>query len=219
MARRGPKKEGEEVSRDPDLRLIRLVLDDLEDIEADTCQNATGRQLRRASVPLRRLLVDNGGGIFKKAWSQIFPKGPSLKIMSSRLERGRCVGNGLAVALETNLPEGRLFYTQISYEPAAFLHNPHIVELMSLSTFLNSHVMYAPGIWLSRVQFIKYVANKAGGVHFDASLEEHEVKMLELAEYSFLGGVNCVDLAIKATGQTVANDAMVRRWVTAARHL
>lgn len=217
---RGSKHTSGKAYDEIDLYLIRLVLDDLEDIAADTCANATVRQLRRASAPLRRLLIDNGGGLLKKAWSQIFSQGPSLKIEASRLERGRCIGNGLAVVLEANLPEGRLFQTKVAYEPNAFLSNACVVERMNLPTFLKSHVLYSPNVLLSRGQFIKYVANKAGGVHLDESLEEHELQMLEIAEtYSFMGGINAIDLAMKSIGQTLSNDAMIGQWVAAAKTL
>jgi hypothetical protein len=56
---------------------------------------------------------------------------------------------------------------------------------LKLSHFKRQKVLFEDGVFATRVEVIKYVANKWGGVHFDNRLDDQVMTMIDHAGYYY----------------------------------
>jgi len=142
-------------------------------------------ELRRMSGVLRRLLIDRD--ITKIAAPRIArfhflapDNAPYYKFGDKHPPT--FFGSGGASAFDMILRAFWMVPTVLDDKEAFELakHHPEATVELRLDGFLSQNVLCFLGIWISRAQVIKYVANKASGVHSDAPADGIEVALSRL---------------------------------------
>jgi len=167
------------LNREPvDTELGRQIRSDLEYLQKSWNQVEIDDDfLRRDSVILRRLLIDEGGGILRTYRRQLGHRG-DLKVMAvdfkAQLEgldrsqvkfatAGGATHMGLMVAGAVIGSRGTMNDAQMK----AQFERGLVVRRVSLTRYLQSTCMVIDGRSILRHNVIQYIANRRGGVHFD----------------------------------------------------
>jgi hypothetical protein len=212
--------------------LVELTLEDLRHIAKETEPECDDHQLRRVSVQLRRLLVEN---TFIQSWKllQLQPKSPVVVAPRLRAEGlgqhdfavagGGTIG-GLAIANARFMP-GRT----LSAEAAKAIYEREKNDMaysFSLSEYKDSCAVYVTDLKISRRQLVQYVANKKGGAHLDhkRKKDEEAYSALDVALAGpvvfgggpNLPGKNAVYLELLSIGQFLTNSPDTKRFLEAA---
>lgn len=223
-----------------DLELIELVEEDLIHIGAETEPTCTDHQLRRVSVQLRSLLVEDN---LIKCWRLLglVPKQPVIIAPRLRTEgldaRATAVAGGGqvggAMIANVRLVEG-------------WAPSPDEITAMyekekgdweapwNLSDYKESCGVFVNGMKIKRRQIVSYVANKKGGAHLDSSRKKDEdtYKALDESlkgltfggEMNALGekvteGKNIVYMELLSIGQQLYASADIQRLISACREV
>jgi hypothetical protein len=134
--------------------------------------------LRRDSVVLRRLLIDNGGGLLRTYRKQLGHRG-DVKVEAVEINEtiadldrakvrfasaGGATHAGMSVRGVVNyagaMPDGKV--------KERFLRGPeHALRKIGLARYLDATCLIVQGVSVSRRSLIQYIANRGGGVHYD----------------------------------------------------
>lgn len=160
-----------------DLDLARLVAEDLDYLFRDWNQDIDDASLRRSSPVLRALLVD---GLLARAAHQV---GRGIRVMAPAISR---------VVTEVELRECIFFQTGGAQYKGMIIQSMSVITRaktsaeikasyerekgvigksypVKLGVFLKQTSFVVKGVLINREEVIKYVANKLGGAHYDAS--------------------------------------------------
>lgn len=215
-----------------DRELLGIVLDDLKHIQKESNPECSDHQLRRISVQLRGLLVEDR--LFR-AWRTLGlqPKAPA--IIAQRLRTDHLDENALAVAAGGQIGGASIAGVQFmpgvvaTPEDAKRMYEQGKADLeykFSLSEYKDSCAIFVKGKRVKRVQLVKYVANKKGGAHLDASRKDEEIySLLDAAgENLVFGGTksdsinvpgkNAIYLELLSIGQNVSSAPDIQRLMT-----
>jgi hypothetical protein len=156
-----------------DQELLETTLEDLRHIAGETDPECDDHQLRRVSVQLRRLLVEDG---FVRAWKllQLEPKSP--KVVAPRLRTDDLQPDDFAVAGGGQI--AGLAIGNAKFMPGRALSADEVKALyerekndmaynFSLSEYKDSCAVHATGRKITRKQLVQFIANKKGGAHLD----------------------------------------------------
>jgi hypothetical protein len=183
--------------------LVENTLEDLRHIAKEAGPNADDHQLRRVSVQLRQLLVDD---YLIRSWRllQLEPKAPT--IIAPRLRPEQYGSEDFAVAgggMVGGLAVGAL----------------HIAD------FMQSCAVYVKGRKVSRKQLVQYVANKKGGAHLDGSRKNDEeaysaldnvTDAVQVKGDEKLSPKNTIYLELLSIGQNLTQSPDIQRFMEAA---
>lgn len=212
-----------------DLELARLVVEDLDYLFKEWNQDIDDASLRRSSPVLRALLVE---GLLARAAHQV---GRDIRVMapaSSRVvtetelrectffQSGGAKYKGTIVQSMSMIPRAKTpAEIKASYERQKEITGKSYP--VKLGIFLKQTSFVVKGVLINREEVIKYVANKLGGAHYDASrasVKEGRDVTLE-QKYALLdqvrAGMNTADknaiyYELLSVGQRVANSRDVR---------
>ena len=165
---------------------MQLTLEDLLHIAKETEPECDDSQLRRISVQLRHLLVEDA---YVRSWKllQLQPKSPT--IVAPRLRADDMRPDDFAVAGGGNIAGLSIANAKImpgralSAEEAKALYEREKDDLaygFSLSEFKDSCAVYVSGRKVTRKQLVQYIANKKGGAHLDHTRRKDEEAYLSL---------------------------------------
>jgi len=160
--------------------LVELTLEDLHHIAKETYPDCDDHQLRRVSVPLRNLLIEDW---LVRSWKllQLQPKSPV--IIAPRLRTEGLQPNDFAVAGSGNVAGVAVGNVRIRLGRASSpeelkaryeQEKDDIKHAFSLSDYKESCALYMRGQKISRRQLVQYVANKKGGAHLDNTRKTDE---------------------------------------------
>lgn len=189
---------------------LQVVQQDLDYLTKEWDQEVSDDSLRRSSPVLRRFLVE---GQLLRAWRNIgFVGQPEVVALtlSKRLSvgslnavkfasaggaeyQGKCMG-------QTFLSDEALAPSEI--QKIAGLGPPEVKQ--NLTDFVNSPCVVVEGTTISRLELIKYVANKLGGAHYDSKREKDYQRLLDYAGQTYsLAGKNSVYFELLSVGQAL----------------
>jgi hypothetical protein len=221
-----------------DFELLRIVLEDLHHVRKVTGPTCTDSELRRVSVQLRHLLVEDA---YVRSWKRLGlqPKAPFIiapRLRTDGLDQnafavaGGGDVNGLSIA-NFRMEVGRTY----SPEEARARYEREKGDLdfpFSVSDYKGSTSVYLDGRKVSRKQLIQYVANKKGGAHLDHNRKKDEevYALLDKAlarPDSFGGrigdpetpGKNSIYLELLSIGQQLTSSPDTMRYMAAAEVL
>lgn len=189
-----------------DSGLEALVLNDLAYLAESWTTPITEYSVMKESAVLRRLLVDNGA-ILQRYRRSIGLKGePHVRAIDLRAALGSdyaqaafaTAGGGVVGGITLVLP---LFSERELTTPPATAF-PTVTT--TLSRYLSSSCMVVDGLAVTRIQLIKYVANKLGGVHYDTKRKPDEkiFRMLDVRRRQFATlDVDLVHFEVLCIGQ------------------
>ena len=165
---------------------LRVVYDDLAFLKRQERREPSRTDVRVAAVILRRLLHE---GILASAWQKLTLKGEPhfeaidlaavLEEVPPRYVNYAYAGGAdtagaqhlgmalLVVPREEAQSEG---YEEVAQRVGRLLH-PGRKRTFSLKEFCDSPAVISGGVTVSRLGVVRYVANKLGGVHWDAKRE------------------------------------------------
>jgi hypothetical protein len=157
-----------------------VLLDDMEfmreSIQKDQIRSG---EIRRMSAILRRFLVD---GMIKKVSSprtgkiNIICPDESKFVISNKKQKFLFFGLGfikifgIYVACPT---------IENSNNPRNIDFNPEQSVSLTVDEFKKQNVIAFQGVWITRHDIIKFIANKAGGVHSDERREKPKEKIIQ----------------------------------------
>jgi hypothetical protein len=182
-----------------DLQQLTDARDDLLHLRTIAKIDAKSGDARRASVTLRKLLVD---GTLIRDWKRMgFPKSPQIlatRIGTAGLEEDVTTGAGM-------LGLGGIrwgFHPKISKLDTMLVMRTlkPTDHLFMLPDYIRSACAILGGHVITRHQLIKYVANKADGVHSDPKREKAYEAALDEADVMKVGGAD--DDTMKAISLT-----------------
>jgi hypothetical protein len=221
--------------------LVELTLADLCHIAKETAPECDDHQLRRVSVQLRNLLIED---CFVRSWKllQLQPKSPT--VIAPRLRTDGLGPNDFAVAGGGDL--GGVSIAKFRYMPGRALSAEEMKANyerekkdfeypFSVSEYKDSCAVYVGGQKISRKQLVQYVANKKGGAHLDNSRKKDEQAYSALdaalktslvfgARHGADGkldlpGKNAVYLELLSIGQYLTSSPDSKRFVESAQSL
>lgn len=175
-----------------DLELIELVREDLLHIQKECQPNCTDHQLRRISVQLRQLLVEDK---LVRVWKllDMDPKQPI--VLAPRLRHKELDDRAVAVAGGGQI--GGVRIANVKFTPgkasteaeikARYEREKQDIECQfHLADYKQSCGLFIKGTAIQRRQIVAYVANKKGGAHLDTRRKKDE------------DAYKCLDDAIKS---------------------
>lgn len=221
-----------------DRELVETTLEDIRHIARETEPLCDDHQLRRVSVQLRRLLVDDA---FVRSWKllKLQPKSPT--VVAPRLRADGLFSSDFAVAGGGDV--GGISIGNAKFMPGRALSSEEVKALyerekndmefnFSLSEFKDSCAVYAAGQKITRQQLIQYIANKKGGAHLDHKRKKDEeayVVLDKALENSMqfggrpaqngeptVSGKNGIYLELLSIGQFLTNSPDTKRFIEAA---
>jgi len=208
--------------------LVEVTLEDLRHLAKESVPECADHQLRRVSVELRKLLIDD---CLVRSWKllQLQPKAPI--IMAPRLRTVGLGANDFAVAGGGTLPgvaisNFRERTRALSAEEIKAEYEQErrgIEHPFSLSDYKESCAVYMRGQKVSRRQLVQYVANKKGGAHLDSKRKKDEAAYaaLDAAVESGLWfgptGKNAVYLELLSIGQNLTRSPNIKRFMNDAQ--
>lgn len=151
-----------------DLARDESILGDFRNFERlQSIEDPSNHEVRLYAAAVRRLLIDNGGGLLAPAAASRGIKlayyAVDTKAMAARARNGKTIlysaGGVKAFGLQFSSIEC-LHGAVAGNEKSAYAEWP-------LQTFLKQPVLFWRGVSLTRSQVVAYVANKAAGVHYD----------------------------------------------------
>lgn len=219
--------------------LVDVTFADLGHIAKEAGPECDDHQLRRVSVQLRNLLIED---CLVRSWKllQLQPKSPA--IVAPRLRTDELGPADFAVAGGGNL--GGVSIGGIQSMPGRVLSPDEVKALyeqgkkdtehaFSVSEYKDSCAIYCSGQKISRRQLVQYVANKKGGAHLDNTRKKDEQAYSALDSAlkapmvfggrlgqdakSDLPGKNAVYLELLSIGQHLTNSPDVKRFIEAAQ--
>jgi hypothetical protein len=215
--------------------LVEVTLQDLRHIAKETGANSDDHQLRRVSIQLRNLLIED---CLVRSWKllQLQPKSPI--IVAPRLRIDGLGPNDFAVAGSGNVSEMAVGNVRIRLGHAFSLEEvkaryerekDDIEHRFSLSDYKESCAVYMHGQKISRRQLVQYVSNKKGGAHLDTTRKKDEraYSILDAAIESGLRfgagqagqsppGKDPVYLELLSIGQNLTSSPDILRFMKAA---
>jgi hypothetical protein len=220
--------------------LVELTLEDLHHIAKETAPDCDDHQLRRVSVQLRNLLIEN---CLVRSWKllQLQPKSPI--IIAPRLRTDGLGADDFAVSGSGNVAGMAIANFRIQQgravspeeHKARYEQEKGDIEYpFSLSDYKESCAVYVRGQRVSRRQLMQYVANKKGGAHLDHARKKdpQAYSALDAAIESGLWfgaspagqpsqshGKNPVYLELLSIGQNLTNSPDIRRFMDGASHV
>jgi hypothetical protein len=208
--------------------LVEVTLEDLRHLAKESVPECDDHQLRRVSVELRKLLIDDN---LVRSWKllHLLPKAPI--IIAPRLRTVGLGPNDCAVAGGGTLPGVTIgnFRIRTRTRSAEEIKAEHeqgrgdIEHSFRLSNYKESCAIYMRGQKASRRQLVQYVANKKGGAHLDNTRKKDEAAyaLLDAAvENGFWfgpTGKNAVYLELLSIGQNLTSSPDVRRFMNDAQ--
>jgi hypothetical protein len=221
----------------PERELVEVALEDLRHIAKETQPECDDHQLRRVSVQLRHLLIEDA---FVRSWKllQMQPKSPM--VVAPRLRTDDLGPNDFAVAGGGDLGgvsvgNAKVWDRALSAEEVKAVYEREKNDMaytFSLSEYKDSCAVYVMGRKISRKQLVQYIANKKGGAHLDHERKKDEEAYAALdnalaSSLVFGGrpaqnnqpnlpGKNAVYLELLSIGQYLTNSPDTRRFMEAA---
>lgn len=181
-----------------ELELIELVAEDISHIETEVHPQCTDHQLRRLSVQLRNLLIEDK---LIQCWKllDLQPKQP--RIMAPRLRTSDLNKNALAVAANGVTAGVQVGLLRVrKYGPKEEMPSDAVQRKwyeqgksdlaypFQLSEYKDSCAAFIHGTKVKPRHIIAYVANKKGGAHLDLTRKKDEEIYYVLDD--ILGGVS-----------------------------
>jgi hypothetical protein len=164
-----------------------IVAEDLRYLENDFGPDINDDEIRRGSAILRRLLVEN---VYGRAWRSVgFEKEPRLLAVDLLSLIGPIPHNDVVIALAGGAEyrgiqiAGFCLSKKSSSSGPVKDQTPPSNKLpgereYGMSEFLGSAAGIAAGIFVTRREVIKYIANIKGGVHLDSKQRKAEEKLV-----------------------------------------
>jgi hypothetical protein len=222
----------------PERELVELTLEDLRHITKETEPECDDHQLRRVSVQLRHLLIEDA---YVRSWKllQLHPKSPM--VVAPRLRTDDLRPDDFAVAGGGDL--GGLSIGNAKFMPGRALSADEVKALyerekndmaytFSLSEYKDSCAVQVSGRKITRKQLVQFIANKKGGAHLDHSRKKDEEAYSALDnalasplvfggrpaqnDQPNLPGKNAVYLELLSIGQFLTNSPDTKRFMEAA---
>ena len=166
-----------------EIELIRTVKSDLMYIKRKWNQKIDDDDLRRDSIILRRLLVNDD---FGKAWRLVgFSKQPKVEYFDgSQIFFKDVLPGNIVFALSgganyQGCEVAGFRILNFAMTPAHVKERSNQLPIKSeaaLSSFLRSCCIVAQGEMINRSDLISYIANKLGGAHFDNKRSADDIK-------------------------------------------
>jgi hypothetical protein len=157
---------------------LQIVLQDLDFFHSEWDQDVSDESLRRSSPVLRRFLVEEQ---LLRAWRSTGLSGQP-EVLAPTLSKRLTVASLNAVRFATaeradykGMTVALFFQSDEALTPAQI---KKISELgppeakQTLTEFTNSTCMIVEGTPITRIELIKYVANKLGGAHYDSKRDK-----------------------------------------------
>lgn len=161
-------------------REVKVVAADLRYLKKRWGGSVDTDELRRNSVVLRRLLIEDGYG---RAWRALgFPGQPQIAATDLVAHRGKLNPDQIIFAEAGGAKRGTMQVqgiTMVNYAMSPeeiaerFKQGPQS-KVYTLPEFLSSECFSLQGKAINRRQVIKYVANKLGGAHFDTKRDPNQ---------------------------------------------
>lgn len=214
-----------------DKDLIQIVAKDINHLRRSWDGTIDDDTLRRDSVILRRLLVDDD---LNKAWkasgfiSGIYIVAPRVEFFLDSYEASRIefliAGGGYYHGLYIALAMDNLGNSPIKL-PANINPQEHKFKLKE---FVAATSIYVERTRISRQELIQYVANKLGGAHLDFSREKKQARKHQILDrnidrfkiqvegYPPLTGKNTVYFELLSIGQLLARSSDIERFLDKA---
>jgi hypothetical protein len=203
--------------------LVRTVAEDLQYLRSEWDWEITDDSLRRSSIVLRRLLVEND---FQRAWKKVGLE-KQATIHANAIPRAYLVEPGInyiMIAAAGGAWYHGMFIQKFIASPIRLPDDKEEVvgRPFGLREFVESPAMIIESQILPRRVLIKYVANTQGGAHLNAKrANDQEGKLFTLLDQvkSLELGVANKDLIyyeLLAIGQSLAQATDVERFLVAA---
>jgi hypothetical protein len=187
-------------TREDRLRLTReaawAFVEDMKHIREVLSREIPDRgELRRLSGPLRRLLIDNGGDILRVASPRIgrvhlvAPDNAPIT-RSGQITPFAFFASGGVKAFGVDFRAAMFEAGQSAREIEGF--DPDATINLKFQDFLGQPVMCINGDWVTRLQIVTYIANKASAVHSDSRREGIDKlisRMRRSADFRILNGM------------------------------
>jgi hypothetical protein len=163
-----------------DLDFMRITVSDLKFLEGAARPTATDDELRRLSVTLRILLVQEH---IRKTWKLLGLQPKSPTILAPKLRIDLVTPDGFASAGGAELPGVILGQVSVSNR---FMPLDEMIAMAKavtlgdisfsfpLSDYLASCSIFTKGQRVTRQQVVLYVAHKRGGAHWDTRRKKDE---------------------------------------------
>ncbi len=223
------------LSLNMDLELTRLVAEDLDYLFKEWNQDIDDASLRRSSPVLRALLVE---GLLGRAAHQV---GREIRVMAPAI--GRIVKEAELRECAFFQAGGAKYKGMIVQSMSMVLRAKTPAEIkasyerqkeiigksypVKLGVFLKQTSFVVKGVLINREEVIKYVANKLGGAHYDASratskedgevsLEQKYALLDEVRAGTVMADKNAVYYELLSIGQRLVNSRDIR---TLRKHL
>lgn len=169
-------------------------------------------EIRRSSAVVRRLLVDGSLQQGRKAARADGQARMSVYPLSQALDLSNLADVRLFAAAGCQIEQR--FFGPLSLGPQHLaMPSPAQVQFLPLPKFMKAPCMVANGTAITRNQVIKYVANKLGGVHFDASRQRKGDEYIEQLEaldgFLIVKPVSVVDLTLLSVIQAMISSESV----------
>lgn len=153
-----------------DDEFLGVVLADLEYLVSNwSAGDVSDRELRRNSTLLRRFLVE---GDLLKAWLAVVGREPYL-VPARALERPKSTAVRSAEYVTVNTvtqPGGQTHQVMVFTGPLNEGPAPVVVvpeAPMNIKKFVEGFCVVIDGVFIRRREVVQFVANKAGGAHYD----------------------------------------------------
>lgn len=206
---------------DHERETIAVALSDLRFIERECSPDCDDHALRRISVQLRGLLIQD---ILANAWRLLeLPQSPT--IIAPRLQTDELTNDAISVAGGGNIGGisiGGFSFSTLDPRMTPAEHQAKLLRShedlqhpFSLSDFKNSCAVYFKGVKVSRQQVIAYVANKKGGAHLDSRRREDDgaYKALDaFAESGFTFGGRAAVVVNRGALSSATSDIPSKKW-------
>jgi hypothetical protein len=189
---------------------LRVVLEDLDFLSSEWDQDVSDASLRRSSPVLRRFLQADD---LLKAWQKTGHSAQPQVVtsdLSKRLTITPLATVKFAVAGGAEYKGMRVAHVFESSQALSPTQQQQIFALgppeikQNLTDFTNSPCVIVDGITISRVQLVKYVANKLGGAHFDETRDKMYQELLDRVGKTYtIAGKKGVYFELLSIGQAL----------------
>ena len=192
----------------PQDEFLRVVLADLDYLDSNwSAGDVTDDEMRRNSTLLRRFLID---GDLLRAWIEVVGKVP-YAVPSKGLKQP------LAKAVRG------VAYTTVSTvtQPGSQVHQAHVIrgplgkgpdpvvvvqeKPLKLKKFVNGFCVVIDDVFIRRREVIQFVANKAGGAHYDEDKTKPYQRSVEAMTSFEVMGRDALYYELLGIGQALAS--------------
>ncbi|MCB0218822.1 MAG: hypothetical protein KDH09_03950 [Chrysiogenetes bacterium] len=206
---------------DIDSELLRIVESDLSYIAACTKDGIlSDDMLRRLSVPLRQLFIDD---YFIRAWRTLSLEPKQPRIVGIFLQTEHLTPSTVAYAAGTKMHGIVVGMMSITYGPSSGEDKPtpspqfnDMEHEFTLSDYLRSTAIYYHGTCIQRRQIIQYIANKKGGAHLDhkRAEDDHAYKILDEGLQTVILNRDSVFSLLLSIGQAISEAPDTKRLIS-----